>query len=57
MKISELIKRLEVVKAKHGDLDVYAWPYDGQGALPREELELEPVFSQMAGDKKILLIE
>lgn len=31
MVISEVIKELEALKEKHGDLPVYSYPYDGQG--------------------------
>lgn len=30
MLISKLIKELEAIKIEHGDVEVFAWPYDGQ---------------------------
>jgi hypothetical protein len=30
MTITELIASLEAIKAKHGDILVFCWPYDGQ---------------------------
>jgi hypothetical protein len=31
MKTSELIRILQASIEEHGDLEVFAWPYDGQG--------------------------
>lgn len=33
MLISELIAKLEQIKVDEGDLEVHAWPYDGQGRM------------------------
>lgn len=32
MKLSELIETLSILKDQNGDIEVYAWPYDGQGS-------------------------
>ena len=43
MKISEMIKELEKIKKAHGDVEVFAWPYDGQGVFyePKVEVHIE----------------
>ena len=33
MKISEMMAELEKIKKAHGDVEVFAWPYDGQGVF------------------------
>lgn len=41
MKISTLIKRLEAIKKKHGDIGVVCWPYDGQDRdFPLKKVEV-----------------
>lgn len=40
MKLSELIERLNAIMADKGDMDVYAWPYDGQGGKYEPVLEV-----------------
>ncbi|MEW8230373.1 MAG: hypothetical protein AB2745_08620 [Candidatus Thiodiazotropha endolucinida] len=40
MKISELIKELEAIKAVQGDIDVRCWPYDGQAREYSPKLEV-----------------
>ena len=43
MKISDVIKELEKIKKEHGDVEVFAWPYDGQGVFydPKVEVHIE----------------
>jgi threonyl-tRNA synthetase len=43
MKISEMITELEKNKKEHGDVEVFAWPYDGQGVfyVPKVEVHIE----------------
>ena len=41
MKISDVIRLLEIAKAKDGDLEVWCWPYDGQNdGSPCEHVEV-----------------
>ena len=40
MKISDVIKELEKIKKEHGDVDVFAWPYDGQGVFYEPKIEV-----------------
>jgi len=61
MKISKFIEMLNEVKEKHGDLEVYCWPYDGQQRLynigDENDGKLFPVESPMAEGRKVLFIE
>ena len=43
MKISEMMAELEKIKKAHGDVEVFAWPYDGQGVfyVPKVEVHIE----------------
>jgi len=57
MKLSVFIEKLELIEKEHGDIDVFCWPYDGQGKASEINASLKPTKSPMLGDKKVLFID